>query len=203
MNEHAPDDHAHPDAFDPAFVPRPKWPTPFGVISIVLGALGLVCGGIGLAWGMVAGPMMKDQLDGAPMPDVFVLGPIDLAVAAASLALSVVLIFAGILLIGRSPKARLLHVLFAVLILPVNIVGFVRQMDKQAALERWLIDYPDNPLAQSMNQPGQQAGQQAGEVFGLAMFVVLGVLYPLFVFVWFAAIKHRPEQITGTQDGVY
>ncbi len=199
MDEHDPDDHAHPDAFDPAFVPRPKWPTPFGIVSIVLGALGLVCGGLGMAWGMVAGPMMKDQLNGAPMPDVFVLGPIDLAIGIGSLALSILLVFAGILLIGRSPKARLLHVLFAVLILPINIVGFVRQMDKQAALEQWVIDYPDNPIAQGMDRPGQQVG----EMVGLGMFLLLGVLYPLFVFVWFAAIKHRPEQITGTQDGVY
>ena len=38
---------------------------------------------------------------------------------------------------------------------------------------------------------------------GLGIGVVLGVGFPLFIFVWFAAIKTKPIQITGTEEGVY
>jgi hypothetical protein len=125
---------------------------------------------------------------------------VDIAIGIFGLALSGMLLFAGILLVGRSPKARMLHLLYALPAIPLNVLSYLNQLEKQASLEQWAADYPDNPIAQGINQQG--GGQMVGQICGLSMFMALGLLFPLFIFVWFAAVKVRPEQITGTQDGV-
>lgn len=185
---------------DPDFLPPPLWPKVLGIVSIVLGAFGLVCGGLGLLMAPVMGGIVGGQLNGAPLPDAWKVGPIDIAIGVVGLVLSIVLLFAGILLVGRSPKARMLHLLYAVPAIPVNIAGYINQMSKQDSLKQWAVDYPDNPIAQEINKQG--ASQMFGEICGLSIFMALGLLFPLFIFVWFAAIKVRPEQITGTQDGI-
>lgn len=185
---------------DAEFLPPPLWPKVLGIISIILGAFGFVCGGLGLFMAPVMGGLVGGQLNGAPLPDAWKVGPADIAIGVVGLVLSGVLLFAGILLVGRSPKSRVLHLLYAVPAIPLNVVSYIHQMNKQASLEQWAADYPDNPIAQGINQQG--ASQMFGQICGLSMFAVLGLLFPLFIFVWFAAIKVRPEQITGTQDGV-
>ena len=189
----------------PEIEPPPKWPKALGIVSIAIASFGLVCGGLGLAAAPLMGGFMEEQLKGAPLPDAYKMGPVDLTLGIAGLLLSVVLLFAGITLLARSPTGRLLHLVYAIPAIPLNIYAYIHSLNKQASLEQWAIDHPDNPIAQGINQqdPAQAAGQMFGEICGMTMFLGLGVLYPLFLFVWFVAIKVRPEQITGSQDGVY
>lgn len=184
---------------DDAFIPPPKWPKVIGIISLCLGGLGLVCGGLGLFMSPVFANMVKPQLNGAPIPPHMVMGPIDYAVGAVGLVLTGFLIAGGIALVGRRPVGRVLHLLYAVPAMPLNIYNMIHTLDKQQAAMQWAKDYPDNPIAQGMNNG---PGQQIGSYVTICMFVVMGLGLPLFYFVWFALVKTKPVQITGTEEGV-
>lgn len=207
MNEYTDQDEYLTDDAPPApqTEPPPKWPKVLGIISIVIASFGLVCGGLGLAVAPLMGGFMEAQLEGAPMPDAWKVGPVDVTLGIAGLLLSVLLLFAGITLVARSPTGRLLHLVYAIPAIPLNIYAYIHNLNKQATLEQWAVDHPDNQIAQGINRQdtAQAAGQMFGEICGMASYLGIGVLYALFLFVWFVAIKVRPEQITGTQDGVY
>jgi hypothetical protein len=189
---------------DPAeqhFLPPPKWPIPVGIISIALGGLGLVCGGLGLAVTPFLGGMMSSQLQGAPLPPNMQFGPVDYTLAGVGVVLSVLLLIAGIMLIGRHPVSRWLHLIYAVTSIPLSIMNLMHQSAKQAAMAQWAADYPDNPIAQAINSGAP--GQDIGPMIGMCFAGVFGIGFPLFLFVWFMLIKTRPEHITGTQSGVF
>lgn len=190
-----------PERDETEFLPPPAWPKVIGVISMLLAGLGLVCGGLGFAFNMFGAGMMEGALQGAPPPPTMVFGPVDYAVTGIGLILAVLLLFAGILLFGRRPIARPLHLIYSVCSIPLSLYSVISSMDKQAAAVQWARDYPDNPIAQQMNAGG--GANQVGMIVGLALGLGLGVGVPLFYFVWFAAIKTKPVQITGTEDGVY
>ncbi len=179
----------------------PLWPKVVGFVCIGMAAFGLCCGGLGLAVSPFLGGMMAGQLNGDPLPPSMTIDAIDYALGGAGLALAVLLLFGGLFLVGRRPLGRTLVLLYTVPAMGVSIFQIVRGFDKQAATEQWARDYPDSMIAQQINSgdPTQQIGQLVGLAFGL----VLGIGFPLFLFVWFAAVKTKPEQITGTEEGVY
>ncbi len=39
-----------------------------------------------------------------------------------------------------------------------------------------------------------------GEVIGYVVTAVMGLAYPVFILVWFGAIKHRKDAMTGTEE---
>lgn len=186
---------------DGQFSAPPKWPIPVGIISIALGGLGLICGGLGLAVTPFLGGMMSSQLQGAPLPPSMQFGPVDYALAGVGVVLSVLLLIAGIMLIGRHPVSRWLHLLYAVASIPLTILNLMHQSAKQAAMAQWAADYPDNPMAKAINSGA--SGQELGTMIGLCVGGVFGIAFPLFLFVWFMLVKTKPEHITGTQSGVY
>lgn len=194
------DDFPVPHAED-HFLPPPKWPIPVGIISIALGGLGLVCGGLGLAITPFLGGMMSGQLNGAPLPPNMQFGPVDYTITALGVVLSILLLIAGIMLVGRHPLSRWLHLLYAVAIIPVSIMNLMQQSAKQAAMAQWAADYPDNEFAKAINSGA--TGQDIGPMIGMCVGGGLGIGFPLFLFVWFMLIKTKPEHITGTQAGVY
>lgn len=194
------DDFPIPHA-DDHFLPPPKWPIPVGIISIALGGLGLLCGGLGVAVMPFMGGMMSSSLNGAPLPPNMQFGPVDYTIAALGVVLSILLLIAGIMLIGRHPLSRWLHLLYAVAIIPVSIMNLMQESAKQAGMTQWAADYPDNPIAQGVIAGGP--GQEIGPMIGMCFGGVLGIGFPLFLFVWFMLIKTKPEHITGTQSGVY
>ncbi len=183
------------------FIPKPKWPVPFGIVSIALGGFGLLCGGLGLLTMPFLGKMMSGSLNGAPLPPSMKFEPLDYTLAGVGVALSILLLSAGILLVGRSPVSRWLHLIYSVAAIPLSILNLMQQAAKQAAMTQWAADYPDNPVAQGIAQGGP--GQEIGQWVGMALIVLLGIGFPLFVFIWFMLVKTRPEHITGTQAGVY
>lgn len=181
------------------FVRPPAWPRVLGIISICVAGFGLICGGLGMLVTPFLPGMMKSQLNGAPAPAAWTMRPIDLGLGIVGLALSVLLLFGGIWLVSRRPAARAMHLVYALVAMPLNIFFYIHNLNKQASLAQWARDYPDNPIAQSQ----QGSGQLIGQVCGMALMLGVGVLFPLFLFVWFGLFKTRKEQITGTEQGVY
>jgi hypothetical protein len=189
---------AHHDPFDPTAVStshRPKWPTPVAIISIVLAAMGLVCGGLGAASASFFAGMVKDQLNGAPLPPNMVLAPIDYALLFIGFGLAFFLLVSAIVLLRRRYLARPLYIVYALLSLAVNFYGIYLQLDKLAQVKAWAQTYPDNQIAQSMSQPGSQIGN----MIGMGIYALLGIGWPLFCILWFALVKTRREQyeVTG------
>lgn len=196
--DHGYEEHAHDTDL---FVEPPLWPKVIGFVCIGMASLGLCCGGFGIALSPFLSGMMSSQMNGDPLPPTMRFDAIDYAITGVGLALSVVLLFGGIFLVGRRPIGRQLVLLYSVPAMGISIVQILRGFSKQAAAEQWARDFPDNPMAQAISSgdPTQQIGQWIGLAFGL----MLGVGFPLFLFVWFAAVKTKPEQITGTEQGVY
>lgn len=179
----------------------PGWPIPVGIISIALAGLGLVCGGLGLASMPFLPKMMEGAMNGDPLPPTMVFGPIDYAIGALGLAFAVVLLFGGIMLVGRRPIARPIHLIYALAAMPLSITQMVRGFDKQGQMAQWATDYPNNEMAKAINSGA--TGQQIGEIFGLVLGVGIGIGFPLFLFIWFMLVKPKPTDITGTVEGVY
>lgn len=190
---------------DPSSLPEhrdpPGWPIPVGIISIALAGLGLVCGGLGLASMPFLPKMMGGAMNGDPLPPTLVFGPIDYAIAGFGLLNTFFLLFGGIMLVGRRPIARTLHLVYSVAAMPLSIVQMVRNFDKQSQMAQWATDYPNNEMAKAINSGA--TSQQIGEIFGLVLGVGIGIGFPLFVFIWFMLVKPKSTDITGTVEGVY
>jgi len=200
-------DDQHTDATehwepDEMMISRPKWPKVIGIISIVLGALGLTCGGIGLALAPMSAKLMETTLEGDPLPYGMQVTGIDFLIGGIGLILSGVLLFAGITGVTRRPVTRPLHLTYAICAIPMNIWGILNQMAKQEQNVQWAKDFPNNPMAQSMD-PTNNPGAQIGQMIGLGLFLILGLGIPMLYLIWFGLVKTKPEQITGGDEGVY
>ena len=180
---------------------RPKWPKVVGVISILLASLGLTCGGFGLIMAPLSGTLMKGALDGDPLPYGMHMTVLDYAISGLGLTMSVVLLFAGITAVTHRPLTRVLHLVYAGVVIPLGIWSYLNQMSKQELNMQWAQEYPNNPMAQGMS--GSNPGTVIGQVIGLTFFLILGIGIPLFYLIWFGLVKTRPEQITGSDEGVY
>ena len=145
---------------------------------------------------------MEGSLNGDPMPDGMVFHAQDYAIAGVSLLLAVLLIFAGIAAVSYRPLTRVLHLVYAGVSLPLTVLSYLNQTAKQASLQEWAQQYPDNPLAQSFDASSNPAAS-AGQLFGLAILFIFGFGVPVFYLIWFGLIKTKPEQISGGDEGVY
>ncbi|MFK7882687.1 MAG: hypothetical protein AB8F26_00705 [Phycisphaerales bacterium] len=194
-------EHEHDSESVEAFVAPPTWPKVIGIICVGFASLGLCCGGLGAVMSPFMGNVMASQLNGDPLPPSMQFDAIDYTLAGLGIGLSSLLLAGGILLIGRRPLGRTLALFYTLPSIATTLVNITRGFAKQAATEQWARDFPNNEMAQALNS-GNPA-QQLGPWIGLAIGLLLGVGFPLFLFVWFAAVKTKPVQITGTEEGVY
>ncbi|MEX0876854.1 MAG: hypothetical protein WD114_05295 [Phycisphaerales bacterium] len=182
-------------------IARPKWPKVIGIISIVLGSLGLVCGGLGLVATPLASKFMEGALEGDPVPYGMVPTAADYIIMGLSVVLALLLLFAGITAVAHRPVTRVMHIVYALLSIPMSIWSYLNQMEKAELNAQWARDFPDNQMAQGMDP--SNAGAAAGQIFGLIVLLVFGIGLPVFYLIWFGLIKTKPEQITGGEEGVY
>lgn len=180
---------------------RPKWPKVVGIISIILASLGLVCGGLGTVWGIVAPGFIETALgeDGIPVPDGMKMHLTDYVIVIVGMGLSVVLLLAGIAAVSYRPTTRVMHLIYGGASIPMTVWSYLNQSAKQANIADWAKNYPDNEIAQGINQQSNGGGQ----LIGLALMLLLGFGIPLFYLIWFGLVKTKPEQITGGDEGVY
>jgi hypothetical protein len=169
-----------PPPADFGFQPVPGWIKPIGIISIVLGSLGLLCNCTGVVMMPMTGKMyeMIPQVQGQPIPPEVLPSPIHYLNAGLSVLVSALLLSAGILLLKRHNLARTLHIVYACIALPLAILGLLISLRMTAASNAWLqsAGVPANP------------GQNIGQYAGLGCGVVLGTAYPIFLLIWFLAL---------------
>ena len=197
MNDAQNGPEAPPQTFDPndgrLFVTLPTWPKPVGILSIVFGGLSVLCGGIGMAMLPFQARLSAPLLEGAPPPPHMVFSAVEYVLFGASLLTNVLLVAAGILLLNRRPVSRVLHIVYAVVFLGVLLPSVAIQLGKIGKIGAWVAAHPDNPMAQSMQGPGQEQLQAIGPI----VQAVLGVCWPLFCLIWFGLIKTKAVQYTG------
>ena len=81
------------------------------------------------------------------MPDVMKQPPVVWAMLAVGLVLALFLLAAGISLVRRSPSARVMHLVYAVVGLINTGVSTVLQFQHQLRVFAWAKDNPDNNWA--------------------------------------------------------
>lgn len=135
------------------------------------------------------------------MPDGMKATGTDYILMGVGLVLTLLLLFGGIFCVTRNPICRFMILIWGVISIPLSLFGYVRQMDKQESIRQWAQQYPDSPLAQSMNNSGA-TGAQIQEILGLVFTILLGVLVPAFFVIWFGIIKTKPEQMTGSAEPI-
>lgn len=179
--------------------PAPAWPKWIGGLAIAWGGIMLTCTGIGMVMLPMQSKFMGPMIEGAPMPDAFIVKPMDWAMMGVGLVMTFFLLFGGIFCVMRNPISRILILIWAIPSIPMSLYSFMVQMDKQASLQEWAKQYPDTQYAQMLSQSGA-VGQQVGQIIGLVFTILLGVVVPAFFIIWFGFIKTKPEQMTGSEE---
>jgi hypothetical protein len=172
-----------PPAFEP-FRPEPGWIKVVGIISIVIGSLGLLCN----CGGLVMTPMSSKvyevipQLAGKTPPVEALPGPMNYLTLVLAVGCSAVLLTAGILLLKRNTLSRTLHLVYAGVTIPLTIVSILIALPQQAALQEWIqanSGMPPNPA------------QNIGQYVGMGCSGIIGMAYPVFLLVWFLAMGKK------------
>ena len=165
-----------------------KWPTVFGVVGIILAALGLFGGCCGMivplampryiAWLESQPNVPQEQIDltKASMPPVVWT----LLAGLVGLALGTILLIGAIRLLRRRSSGVGLCKFWAWVTIPWSIVGFVIGM------------YLQMQVPKGSQQMGA-AGQYIGLAFGGCWVLVMGVGLPLFMLYWFTREPVRAE----------
>lgn len=181
-----------PPEADDAFREPPKWPKVVGIISIVLGSLGLVCNGFGavsLAISPVMGKMVAEAAEQNPAaavpPVMFQPSAMMVVASVLSVLASVVLLIAGISTVTRKPLGRTLHLLYPVPALISVVLSILATMTMVDAIQEWVRDNPDANFSQNYTP--------ISSYFGVVIGVLLGGAYPIFALIWFGAMGKRPE----------
>jgi hypothetical protein len=168
---------------------KPAWPRVIGTLSTVFGIIAFGCGSLNAFSPLIFRGMVEAQLEGDPLPPGFDFTPTMIAGIAAGLVWNAILIAAGLLLVLRKPIARPMHLVYAVLSVPILALSAWMIVQQQAAMAQYIQDYPDNPFSQQQAQAGPM-----GLIIGL-VFVVVSLAWPLFSVVWFGMIKRTPESM--------
>lgn len=165
----------------------PGWPPVVGITSICWGVLGLLCNGCGVASPLLIGMVPQNPQMG-PMPDIMKPGIGQVSLAGIGLAMSVLLIIAGVATLQRQFAGRMLHLAWAGINLVLTVVGVaiaIKTINDQMA---WKAANPDNLWAKQMNP--------FFSYIGIAIAVLLGGAWPVFCLVWFGLIKKTAESFT-------
>ncbi len=182
--------------------PRPKWPKVIGAMSIIIASFGLVCGGTGLAVAPLAGTMMEGMLDGDPLPDGLKMHALDYVIGGTRLIFAALLLIAGIACVIHRPIARILHLFYALCMIPLNIGNYLNGIAKMESLRVWAQQYPNNDYAKTLD-PANNPMADIQQVMMLVLLILFGIGIPVFYLIWFGLIKTKPEQFTGDEEGIY
>ena len=171
------------------FKPIPSWPKTIGIISIVLGALGLLCGVVGVGMSLFGASMMGAQA--GEFPPIYANPPMGMMIMTVLGTLwSIVLIVAGAVTASRKPVGRPMHLVWAAVAMIFGGVGIYNQMQVQAEVAKWVRENPEKPFSKQQAQGGSM-----GATIGYACGGFFGFAWPLFTLAWFGAVKRDSRQI--------
>ncbi|MBX3383629.1 MAG: hypothetical protein KF864_08980 [Phycisphaeraceae bacterium] len=172
----------------------PAWPTVVGTISIVFACLGFCCLGLALLGPQMATMTLSEEELNRGLPPHIALSFGMILIVISGIVLSCVLLAAGILTIKRSAAGRAVHIGYALFAVVQAFVGFFFNHARAAAFQQWIIENPESVFAKG--GAGASAGGMIGNVIGL----VMGLAYPVFVLVWFLAVKRTAASMLGQAD---
>jgi len=188
-----------PTQFDPhaeeLFVDPPGWPKLVGILSIVFGGISVFCGGVQMALTPLNTAMIEPALNGAPTPPGYGFDPFALSLQGVSLLLNVLLIIAGIMLVNRKAPAKIAHLVYAVLFVPLVVFTGIHGAKVMEAQQQWAKDYPDNDFARGLTQAGEMT-----QTIGIAVLftiLLISLAWPLFCLIWFGLVKTKHHHMTG------
>ncbi|MBL9000226.1 MAG: hypothetical protein JNK25_03720 [Phycisphaerae bacterium] len=169
----------------------PQWPKVVGIISIVWAGIALTCIPCGMIGPFVYPAILPPEMMEGGLPPNMQVSPIMLGMNAAGLLLSLLLLTAGVMTIKRAAAGRTLHLAYAWLQVPAVIFSFWFVTKMAADVRTWVANNPDHPLAK-----GQSAsGPDMNLIIGVVMTVIFGVIYPLFLLIWFQMVKRTPQSM--------
>lgn len=166
----------------------PAWPKVIGIISIVFGSLGIGCMGCS-GVGLVIQPMFMGSAEAqfGPMPDVMKPPLSQIIMMPVGALLAAMLIIAGVLLLKRVAISRLLHLVYAALNIVMSILGTITGIAQTTRMADWKSANPDSKWAEMIKPEMAMPMLIAGLVIGLS--------YPLFLLVWFGAVKRKASDM--------
>jgi len=169
----------------PVFVMPPtrsRWPTAIGVISTILGALGVLCAPVSLLMKLVKPGMMRQDPMLGRMPEWF--RSYQICSDLVGIVMWAFLLIAGIRLLKRRSVGRSLHIAYAWIGVALTIVG--------TAVMAYATSSVDLP-----------PGFMTLFAVSIALGVALGLAYPIFLLVWFSRPKIRQEVEGWATPGSY
>lgn len=190
-------------AAPPPFPPRSimtelpsRWPKPIGVINIIFGSLGLLGGAVGLAQMLLMPWFMSLAAQGQPemaaqAQDIdwsIVMGPQAIVLGTVGVIWSIVLLSAGIMLLRRSRNARFANMLWATVRMFLMVAGIYLTL---TTMPQW-IEHLES-LASQGNELAKSMLGRAHIATAIVTAIVLGLPYPLFIFIWFMRPKIEAE----------
>ena len=157
---------------------RSSWPTAIGVISIVLGSLGLICTPLSALVSRFS-PQIE-QVQGNS-PDWYMT--YSTASLPVGIALAVLLLVAGICLLKRIHASRALHLTYAGANIAWAVIGSIMVIT---------VLFPSFLEGDMPNKAAVIGGMVGGAIVGMAF----GMVWPIFLLVWFRRRKIR-QQVQG------
>lgn len=170
----------------------PKWPKVVGGISIGWSVLGLGCMGCGLGALVFFKDMMPQEMRDMPSMQFTTAQAIQ---ASLGVLMGLLLIAAGVLTCMRQRAGRTLHLVYGFLSLPMFFYTIIVQIGVNERMREWIEQNPGSPAAQ-----GGPGGQAIGELIGYVVAAVFGLVYPVFLLIWFGAIKHEKDAMRGSEE---
>jgi len=187
---------AEPGTYDEYDQPEgPGWPKVVGTISIVWGSLSALLGACGLAFGALGANLMQGMADGEELPPSMRMDPLQIGTGVLGLLLAVLLIVAGAFTVQRKPAGRTTHLLYAVLALVSALWGIQQVIARTAQMEQWANENPDSPFAQGFDP-------MLNIILGAGAVVIFGMLYPIFLLIWFGAVKKKASDMGTPADTI-
>lgn len=169
-----------------------NWPKTIGIISTVWAGLNLFCGVCGIGMFFFGKSMLeKGEAQFGPAPDVLRPNPIQVVVGAISMVVPILLLVAGITTLKRRPQGRTLHLAYAVVGMVFGAVGGFIAFRQQFAIYEWA----KNNQTDKWVTEGHQ-GSPIGLIM-VAVFTLIGFIWPLFCMIWFGAIKRDTTDLDG------
>lgn len=174
--------------FDPnsvEFREPTAWPKVIGIISIAWAGLGLTCALCG-AGSMVFMPqILKNNPQMGELPPTLKFGVADFAGLGLGTAMGILLLVAGVTTLRRRFVGRTFHLVYAVIAIVGTLFSTYMQWQKLEVMRQWVQDNPQSPFA--------KGNPTLSGLVGMAVGLILGLGYPVFLLIWFGAIKKTRE----------